>query len=120
MRPNAYEDRCSVPRGGQTNSQLPSPRKITVEAITTIDSVSEWVNFRFAILFWINSLQHIKSLSLFISRSNTALLMNFGQFIDHDLAETPVHDCGDENRTVIQCCQETKCPTYDCKQFLFW
>ena len=46
--------------------------------------------------------------------------MNFGQFIDHDLAETPVHDCGDENRTVIQCCQETKCPTYDCKQFLFW
>ena len=46
--------------------------------------------------------------------------MNFGQFIDHDLAETPVHDCGDENRTVIQCCQETKCPTCDCKQFLFW
>ena len=46
--------------------------------------------------------------------------MNFGQFIDHDLAETPVHDCGDENRTVIPCCQETKCPTCDCKQFLFW
>ena len=116
MRPNAYEDRCSVPRGGQTNSQLPSPRKITVEAITTIDSVSEWVNFWFQYYFG----QLLYSLSLFISRSNTALLMNFGQFIDHDLAETPVHDCGDENRTVIQCCQEAKCPTCDCKQFLFW
>ena len=44
--------------------------------------------------------------------------MNYGQFIDHDLAETPANNCGDENSTGIQCCQDIKCPNCDCKQFL--
>ena len=51
-------------------------------------------------------------------RVNTALLMSYGQFIDHDLAETPVNNCGDENNTQIQCCQDIKCSNCDCKQFL--
>ena len=54
----------------------------------------------------------------FIFRVNTALLMSYGQFIDHDLAETPVNNCGDENDSVIECCQDIKCPNCDCKQFL--
>ena len=37
---------------------------------------------------------------LFIFRANAALLMNYGQFIDHDLAESLV------NNTVMECCQD--------------
>ena len=41
LMPNAYNDRCSVPRGGQINSQLPSPRMISRNIITTFERVSE-------------------------------------------------------------------------------
>ena len=43
--------------------------------------------------------------------------MSYGQFIDHDLAETPVNNCGDN--CTIECCEDVKCPNCDCK-YLFW
>ena len=50
---------------------------------------------------------------LFLFRLNTALLMSYGQFIDHDLAETPVNRCDDNSP--IECCEDIKCPNCDCK-----
>ena len=41
LMPNAYDDNCSVPRGGQINSQLPSPRQISRNIITTFERDSE-------------------------------------------------------------------------------
>ena len=43
--------------------------------------------------------------------------MSYGQFIDHDLAETPVNRCDDNSP--IECCEDIKCPNCDCKH-LFW
>ena len=40
--------------------------------------------------------------------------MSYGQFIDHDLAETPVNNCSDGS--MIECCEDIKCPNCDCKQ----
>ena len=43
--------------------------------------------------------------------------MSYGQFIDHDLAETPVNRCDDDS--AIECCEDIKCPNCDCRH-LFW
>ena len=41
LMPNAYDDKCSVPRGGQMNSQLPSPREISLTIPTTFERDSQ-------------------------------------------------------------------------------
>ena len=43
--------------------------------------------------------------------------MSYGQFIDHDLAETPVNRCDDNS--AIECCEDIKCPNCDCKHLFF-
>ena len=39
--PNAYDDKCSVPRGGQMKSKLPSPREISLTIATTFERDSQ-------------------------------------------------------------------------------
>ena len=41
LMPNAYEDKCSVPRGGQMKSKLPSPREISLTIATTFERDSQ-------------------------------------------------------------------------------
>ena len=40
--------------------------------------------------------------------------MNFGQFIDHDLAETPVNRCDDNSP--IECCEDCTFSTFIVKR----
>ena len=60
---NAYEDGVSLPRGGLDNSSLPSARTMS----TTVHGVRE-TGARPGV---------------------SVMLMQFGQFLDHDLSLTP-------------------------------
>ena len=61
----SYEDGISLPRGGLINSSLPSPRAIS----------------RF-----VHDVEETE-----VKPAVSALLMQFGQFLDHDLSLTPEH-----------------------------
>ena len=60
---NAYEDGVSSPRGGLVNSSLPSARTVS----TNVHGVAET-----------GAKQDV-----------SVMLMQFGQFLDHDLSLTP-------------------------------
>ena len=63
--PNAYNDHIMIPRKAKSGSPLPSARLVS----TKLTSVNQ------------NKPSEI----------NTNLLMNIGQFIDHDLVHVPMH-----------------------------
>ena len=62
--PNAYGDQIITPRRAESRSSLPSARLVS-NTVTTKDAKGP-------------------------SRVNTAMLMSFGQFIDHDLTHVPM------------------------------
>ena len=62
LLPNAYADRASVPRGGRHPSSLPNPRWISQKNHPDSDNP----DYRF-----------------------THMVMQFGQFLDHDITLTP-------------------------------
>ena len=79
--PNAYDDGTIIPR--KFNNQrrlLPSARLVTQSVVSTAKSDS---------------------------RVNTALLMTFGQFIDHDLSHVPMKS---DNGDPIDCCNDVQNP----------
>ena len=79
--PNAYDDGTIIPR--KFNNQrrlLPSARLVTQSVVSTAKSDS---------------------------RVNTALLMTFGQFIDHDLSHVPMKS---DNGDPIDCCNNVQNP----------
>ena len=62
--PNAYDDGTITPRRFNKNRRLlPSPRLVTQSIVSTANKMT---------------------------RVNTAMLMTFGQFIDHDLSHVPM------------------------------
>ena len=62
--PNAYQDGTAVPRGGLEESRLPSARKVSATVHRGKESDSP-------------------------SHSLSVMLMQFGQFLDHDITLTP-------------------------------
>ena len=64
LLPPEYEDNLSLPRGGLTSSMLPSPRKVSQIVHQGINKVKEQSKF-------------------------SQMVMQFGQFLDHDFTLTP-------------------------------
>ena len=65
---NEYEDKISTPRGGFNPSKLPSPRDISAR---------------------VHRIQETKS-----RPSVSLMVMQFGQFLDHDITLTPEQGTG--------------------------
>ena len=63
LLPNAYDDSISLPRGGVNPSTLPSPRHVS----SVVHGVHETGS----------------------KPSISVMLMQFGQFLDHDITLTP-------------------------------
>ena len=61
--PNSYADKISIPRGGVNPSALPSPRDIS----STVHCVDETKD----------------------KPALSVMVMQFGQFLDHDITLTP-------------------------------
>ena len=64
LLPAEYDDAESLPRGGLTSSTLPSPRKVSTTVHQVIKTRKEQIKF-------------------------SQMVMQFGQFLDHDLTLTP-------------------------------
>lgn len=75
--PPHYEDGIYEPRGGRDNRQLPSARVVSISNVADVDS---------------------PDLELTLS------VMQWGQFIDHDLTHVPIFRFG--NETGIECCND--------------
>ena len=75
-----YED--GVWRGKVTSvrgEQLPSARLVSLNLVPDVDTPSD---------------------------TDTSHVMQWGQFVDHDLAHTPLFRLSNDNSSGIQCCQE--------------
>nr|XP_053631157.1 peroxidase-like [Cherax quadricarinatus] len=75
LRPPYYRDGLAQPRVSQTGADLPSARLVSTSIVSDMDKPS--LHF-------------------------TVSMMEWGQFIDHDLTHTPINRLG--NNSGIQCC----------------
>ncbi|XP_068203812.1 peroxidase-like [Palaemon carinicauda] len=78
LLPPQYSDGLFRPRESRTGSALPSARVVSVSTVIDVDSPSDDL---------------------------TLSVMQWGQFIDHDLAHTPIFRLG--NNSGIQCCSDS-------------
>ena len=78
LLPN-YSDGVFRPRKSKSGDNLPSSRLVSINVIPDVDTPSEL---------------------------DTHNLMQWGQFVDHDITHTPVYRLGDNNSSGIQCCLE--------------
>ena len=74
-----YSDGVFRPRQSQAGSALPSARLVSINVVPDVDAPSEL---------------------------DTHNVMQWGQFVDHDITHTPLFRLSNENSTGIQCCKE--------------
>jgi len=75
----AYSDGIFHPRKAKSGENLPSARLVSVNIVPDVDAPSEL---------------------------DTHNVMQWGQFVDHDLTHTPLFRLNNENSSGIQCCME--------------
>jgi len=75
----AYSDGVFTPRQAKSGESLPSARLVSINIIPDIDAPSEL---------------------------DTHNVMQWGQFVDHDVTHTPLFRLGNQNSSGIQCCME--------------
>jgi len=75
----AYSDGVFKPRQGKAGDDLPSARLVSINIIPDVDAPSDL---------------------------DTHNLMQWGQWVDHDITHTPLFRLGNKNSSGIQCCME--------------
>jgi peroxidase len=75
----AYSDGVFKPRQGKAGDVLPSPRLVSINIVPDIDAPSDL---------------------------DTHNVMQWGQFVDHDVTHTPLFRLNNKNSSGIQCCME--------------
>jgi len=75
----AYSDGVFKPRQAVSGDDLPSARLVSINIVPDVDAPSEL---------------------------DTHNVMQWGQFVDHDITHTPLFRLGNQNSSGIQCCME--------------